>query len=137
MATVRSKQAVRHVAWSPYNPCQAACICHDGSLHIFTLSQPPLAPAGSSVEVNFPGCSGCMLVAFFTLHALLQCNAMVPDQADMDSDIVSSGRYVNMYVAYTALKRFVVWCTWHACCMHAVVCGLTQLSSCSMIKQAC
>ncbi|KAL0044796.1 hypothetical protein WJX82_009971 [Trebouxia sp. C0006] len=52
MATVRSKQAVRHVAWSPYNPCQAAFICHDGSLHIFTLSQPPLAPAGSSVEVH-------------------------------------------------------------------------------------
>ncbi len=107
MATVRSKQAVRHVAWSPYNPCQAAFICHDGSLHIFTLSQPPLAPAGSSVEVNFPGCSGCMLVAFFTLHALLQCNAMVPDQADMDSDIVSSGRYVNMYVACTAIKSLL------------------------------
>ena len=48
-----------------------------------------------------------MLVAFFTLHALLQCNAMVPDQADMDSDIVSSGRYVNMYVACTAIKSLL------------------------------
>ncbi|DBB01980.1 TPA: hypothetical protein ACH3X1_000566 [Trebouxia sp. C0004] len=52
VATVRSEQAVRHVAWSPYDPCQAAFICDDGSLHIFILSHCPVAPAGSSVEVH-------------------------------------------------------------------------------------
>ncbi|KAL0024884.1 hypothetical protein WJX79_010740 [Trebouxia sp. C0005] len=52
VATVRSAQAVRHVAWSPYDPCQAAFICDDGSLHIFTLSHSPMSPAGYSVEVH-------------------------------------------------------------------------------------
>lgn len=58
VATVRSEQAVRHVAWSPYDPCQAAFICDDGSLHIFTLSHSPFAPAGSSVKVHTVGQGG-------------------------------------------------------------------------------
>jgi hypothetical protein len=105
VATVRSEQAVRHVAWSPYDPCQAAFICDDGSLHIFTLSQCPMAPAGSSVEVWSPGCLGFMLIASFTLHALLQCNGVVHDLTNMDSDAVSSGEYVITYAPDTALHQ--------------------------------
>ena len=53
VATVRSEQAVHHIAWSPYNSCQAAFICEDGSLHLLAVSQQ--SPAGSpslSVEVS-------------------------------------------------------------------------------------
>ena len=105
VATVRSKQAVRHVAWSPYNPCQAAFICHDGSLHIFTLSQPPLAPADISVKVQVSGCLAFIFIASFALHVLLQCNDVVHDQASMDSDAVSSGEYVIMYTPDTAVHQ--------------------------------
>ena len=38
-ATVQSRQAVKHVAWSPYDPCQAAFICQDGSLHLLQVGE--------------------------------------------------------------------------------------------------
>ena len=137
LATIRSQQAVRHIAWSPHDPCQAAFICDDGSLHIFTLSQSPMTPAGPTVEVDFPGCVGFMLIAFFTLHALLQCNDVVHDQTNVDSDTDSSGEYVILYTADTALHRSTVHRTWHEHCIHAVTGVLTQLTSPTIIRQAC
>lgn len=89
VATVRSKQAVRHVAWSPYDSSQAAFLCDDGALHIFTLSQSPMAPAGSSGEVWFSGCLGFMLIACFTLH-VLQCAELLSGHMPLQSTLIPS-----------------------------------------------
>lgn len=75
---------MRHVAWSPYNHCQAAFICDDGSLHIFTLSLSPLAPAGSSVEVKCSGFLEFMLNACFILH-VLQCTELLSGRMPLHS----------------------------------------------------
>lgn len=50
VATVASEHAVRHVAWSPYDPCQAAFLCDDGSLHTLVVSHQPNG-VGSSLSV--------------------------------------------------------------------------------------
>ena len=41
VATVHSKQPVQHVAWSAFDPRQAAFICQDGSLHTLAVKQQP------------------------------------------------------------------------------------------------
>ena len=49
VATVHSKQPMQHVAWSPFDPRQAAFICQDGSLHTLAVKQQPDGSLGVQV----------------------------------------------------------------------------------------
>lgn len=52
VAAIQSDQGVRHVAWSPYDPCQAAFICQGGSLHTLQVDESPDAAGRLHVQVQ-------------------------------------------------------------------------------------
>ena len=52
VAAVQSQQAVRDVAWSPYDPCHAAFMCKGGSLHTLQVSERPDATGRLHVQVH-------------------------------------------------------------------------------------
>lgn len=49
VATVHSQQPVQDVAWSPFDPRQAAFICQDGSVQTLAVKQQPGGSFGVQV----------------------------------------------------------------------------------------
>ena len=52
VATVQSQRAVRDVAWSPFDPYQAAFLCQGGSLHTLQVAEHPDAAGRLHVQVS-------------------------------------------------------------------------------------
>ena len=67
VAALHSQQAVRDVAWSPFDPCQAAFICQGGSLHTLQVADRPNTASRLHVQV-----SGEKTVTDQYLHVYIQ-----------------------------------------------------------------